>query len=112
MHKIIVNECMSFDGVAQSAGADEDTSHGIAHGGWHIPYMDDTALKWVAAYLAEAGGFLFGRRTYELLASYWPHAKLEEAAIAGPMNKLPKYVASTTLTPVLFRLMLDTAGIK
>lgn len=69
MHKIIVNECMSFDGVAQSAGADEDTSHGIAHGGWHIPYMDDTALKWVAAYLAEAGGFLFGRRTYELLAS-------------------------------------------
>jgi hypothetical protein len=43
---------------------------------------------------------------------YWPHAKLEEAAIAGPMNKLPKYVASTTLTPVLFRLMLDTAGIK
>jgi hypothetical protein len=45
MHKIIVNECMSFDGVAQSAGADEDTSHGIAHGGWHIPYMDDTALK-------------------------------------------------------------------
>jgi len=69
MHKIIVNECMSFDGVAQSVGADEDTSNGIAHGGWHIPYIDDTALKWVAAYLAEAGGFLFGRRTYELLAS-------------------------------------------
>jgi dihydrofolate reductase len=101
MRKIIVNEWMSFDGVVQSAGADDDTSNGFAHGGWHIPYMDDTAQKWVAAYLAEAGGFLFGRRTYELLASYWPHAKPEEAAIAEPLNMLPKYVASTTLTPPL-----------
>jgi dihydrofolate reductase len=101
MRKIIVNEWMSFDGVVQSAGADDDTSSGFAHGGWHIPYMDDTAVKWIAAYMAEAGGFLFGRRTYELLASYWPHAKPEEAPIAEPLNRSPKYVASTTLTPPL-----------
>jgi dihydrofolate reductase len=101
MRKIIVNEWMSLDGVVQSAGADDDTSNGFAHGGWHIPYMDDTAGKWIAAYLAEAGGFLFGRRTYELLASYWPHAKPEEAPIAGPLNRSPKYVASTTLRPPL-----------
>jgi len=63
--------------------------------------MDDTAGKWIAGYLAEAGGFLFGRRTYELLASYWPHAKPEEAPIAEPLNRSPKYIASTTLRPPL-----------
>jgi dihydrofolate reductase len=97
MRKVIVNEWMSFDGVVQSAGADDDTSNGFAHGGWHLPYFDETSQQWVAAGYAEAGGFLFGRRTYELLAGYWPHAKEEEAPVADPLNKLPKYVASTTL---------------
>ncbi len=101
MRKVIVNEWMSFDGVVQSAGADDDTSSGFAHGGWHLPYMDETAQKWVADGYAEAGGFLFGRRTYELLAGYWPNAKPEEAPVAEPLNKLPKYVASTTLRPPL-----------
>jgi dihydrofolate reductase len=97
MRKVIVNEWMSFDGVVQSAGADDDTSNGFAHGGWHLPYMDEAAQQWVADGYAEAGGFLFGRRTYELLAGYWPHAKPEEASVAEPLNNLPKYVASTTL---------------
>jgi dihydrofolate reductase len=101
MRKVIVNEWMSFDGVVQSAGADDDTSGGFAYGGWHIPYFDETAQEWVADGYADAGGFLFGRRTYELLASYWPHAKPEEAPVAEPLNKLPKYVASTTLEPPL-----------
>jgi dihydrofolate reductase len=97
MRKVIVNEWMSFDGVVQSAGADDDTSNGFAHGGWHLPYFDESSQQWVAAGYAEAGGFLFGRRTYELLVGYWPHAKKEEAPVADPLNKLPKYVASTTL---------------
>jgi dihydrofolate reductase len=97
MRKVIVNEWMSFDGVVQSGGADDDTSNGFAHGGWHLPYMDEAAQQWVADGYAEAGGFLFGRRTYELLAGYWPHAKPEEASVAEPLNNLPKYVASTTL---------------
>ena len=50
---------------------------------------------------AQASGFVFGRRTYELLAGYWPHANEEEAPVAEPLNRLPKYVASTTLEPPL-----------
>jgi dihydrofolate reductase len=99
MRKVIVNEWMSFDGVVQSAGADDDTSNGFAHGGWHIPYFDQTSQQWVTDGYAKAGGFLFGRRTYELLAGYWPHAKPEEAPVAEQLNRLPKYVASTTLEP-------------
>src|ERR671931_171966 len=49
MRKVIVNEFMSLDGVAQApGGADEDPSGGFAHGGWHMRYMEDEqAQQWV-----------------------------------------------------------------
>ena len=38
MRKVILNEFLSLDGVAQApGGADEDPSDGFAHGGWHMP---------------------------------------------------------------------------
>jgi dihydrofolate reductase len=103
MRKVIVNEFLSLDGVAQAPGGeDEDTSGGFAHGGWHMRYMEDeVAQKWVLAGLTEAGGFLLGRRTYEIFAAYWPNAPEEEQVVAEPLNTRPKYVASTTLTEPL-----------
>jgi dihydrofolate reductase len=98
MRRVVVNEWMTLDGVVQAPGtADEDTSGGFAHGGWHMAYFDDLSRNWVVEGYAGAGGFLLGRRTYELLASYWPHASEEEQVIAEPLNSLPKYVASRTL---------------
>jgi dihydrofolate reductase len=102
MGKVIVHTWMTLDGVAQAPGApEEDTSGGFEHGGWHLPYFDDTSRKWVADSYTTAGGFLFGRRTFESLAGYWPHASEEEQVIAEPLNTRPKYVASTTLTEPL-----------
>jgi dihydrofolate reductase len=103
MRKVIVNEFMSLDGVAQApGGADEDPSGGFAHGGWHMQYMEDElAQRWVLGSIVEAGGFLLGRRTYEIFAAYWPNASEEEQVIAEPLNAKPKYVASTTLTEPL-----------
>jgi len=102
MRKVIVNEFMSLDGVAQAPGAaDEDTTGGFEHGGWHLGYFDDISQKWVIENLTEAGGFVLGRRTYEIFAAYWPNAPEEEQVIAQPLNTLPKYVASTTLTDPL-----------
>jgi dihydrofolate reductase len=98
MRKVIVNEFMSLDGVVQAPGAaDEDTSGGFAHGGWHLRYFDDVSQKWVLDGIVEAGGFLLGRRTYEIFAAYWPNAPEEEQVIAEPLNTKPKYVASRTL---------------
>jgi hypothetical protein len=42
MRKVIVNEFMSLDGVAQApGGADEDPSGGFQHGGWHNDLVDE-----------------------------------------------------------------------
>jgi dihydrofolate reductase len=48
-----------------------------------------------------AGGFLLGRRTYDIFAGYWPNAPEETQLFAEPMNTKPKHVASTTLTEPL-----------
>lgn len=99
MRKIIVNEWMTLDGVVQAPGEpDEDKTGGFEHGGWHMPYFDDLSRGWVVENLTAAGGFLLGRRTYESLANHWPNAPEEEQILARPLNTLPKYVASTTLT--------------
>jgi dihydrofolate reductase len=60
-------------------------------------FMDDVSRPWVLGAIVDAGGFLLGRRTYEIFAAYWPNAPEEEQAIAEPLNTKPKWVASTTL---------------
>jgi dihydrofolate reductase len=102
MRKVVVVEWMTLDGVVQAPGhPDEDRDGGFEHGGWHLPYFDDTSREWVVQGYAEAGGFLFGRRTYQNLAAYWPNASEEEQVIAEPLNTKPKYVASRTLAEPL-----------
>ena len=102
MRKVVVNEWMSLDGVVQAPGAaDEDTTGGFQHGGWHLRYFEDLSQRWVVENLTEAGGFLLGRRTYEGFAAHWPNASEEEQVVAQPLNTKPKYVASRTLTEPL-----------
>ncbi len=102
MRKVIVTDWVSLDGVAQGPNsADEDTSNGFTHGGWHPQYFDDVSMKWTIDNVSGAGGYLFGRRTYEIFAAHWPNASEEEQALAEPLNTRPKYVASTTLTEPL-----------
>lgn len=98
MGRLIVDEWMSLDGVVQAPGGrQEDTSGGFEHGGWHLQYFDPESQQWVVDYLNDAGGFLFGRRTYRALSSYWPNASEEEQPVAEPLNSKPKYVVSSTL---------------
>ena len=42
-------------------------------------------------------GLVFGRKTYDLMAGYWPNAGDEPADTAAYMNDTPKYVFSRTL---------------
>ena len=91
MRRLIVNEFLSLDGVAQApGGAEEDTDGGFAHGGWHMQYMEDEPTQqWVLRSIVEAGGFLLGRRTYEIFAAFWPNAPEEEQVVAEPLNRKP-----------------------
>src|SRR4029450_1335593 len=102
MRKLIVHTWMTLDGVAQAPGGpEEDASGGFAHGGWAPPSCDDRSRPCVVQRCAAAGGFLFGSRTFESLAGYWPHASEEEQPTAEPLNTRPEYVASKTLTEPL-----------
>jgi len=98
MRKLIVSEFVTLDGVMQAPGGpDEDRSGGFEHSGWQMSYLDDAFGNFVIEGIAEAGGFVLGRKTYEIFAGYWPTAPDEEGAIRDPLNNLPKFVASKTL---------------
>jgi dihydrofolate reductase len=102
MRKVIADEWMTLDGVIQAPGQkDEDTTGGFQHGGWHVGYFDDIAQRRVVESVVKAGGFLLGRRTYEIFAAHWPNASEEEQVLAEPLNTKPKYVASRTLAKPL-----------
>lgn len=98
--RLVVQEFMSLDGVVQSPQyPDEDPSGGFTRGGWNMPYMDEDAMRWTVEGIGSADAFLFGRGTFEAFAKHWASAPPEQAPpdLAGPLNSLPKLVASTTL---------------
>jgi dihydrofolate reductase len=100
MRMLRVIEFLSLDGVMQAPGAaDEDTEGGFHHGGWQRPYFDDVLGATAAEGMAETDAYLFGRKTYEKMAAYWPTAA-EDDPYGRHMNSTPKYVASRTLQDV------------
>jgi dihydrofolate reductase len=102
MRKLVAAEFMTLDGVMQAPGSpDEDRSGGFDQGGWQLSYFDDVFARTIMEGLAETGGFLLGRRTYEIFAAHWPNAPDEQQILAEPLNTMPKYVASTTLAEPL-----------
>jgi dihydrofolate reductase len=93
MGKVIVMNQVTLDGVMQAPGRpDEDTREGFAHGGWAVPYSDETIVAKMGERMGEDRAFLFGRRTYEQLLTSWNQA-------GGPfkdaLNRTHKYVASS-----------------
>lgn len=100
MRMLRVIEFLSLDGVMQAPGApDEDTEGGFRLGGWQRPYFDDVLGAAAAEGMASTDAYLFGRKTYEKMAAYWPTAPSDDP-IAEHLNGTAKYVASKTLEAV------------
>jgi dihydrofolate reductase len=91
MGKIVVSENITLDGVIQDPSGDE----GFERGGWVGKVTDrEMAGKVLAEETLAAEAELYGRRTYEFLASRWPS---RSGALADRLNAMPKYVISSTL---------------
>jgi dihydrofolate reductase len=103
MRTLRVIEFLSLDGVMQAPGApDEDTEGGFRHGGWQRPYFDEVLGETTVEGMAETDTYLFGRKTYEKMAAYWPTAP-EHDPYAQHLNGAPKFVASRTLRTLEWR---------
>jgi dihydrofolate reductase len=86
MAKLIMWNLMTLDGFVE--GPNRDIS-------WHFDVWGEELERLSIDQLKSAGGLLFGRVTYQLMANHWPSATGE---VADLMNALPKYVFSRTLT--------------
>src|SRR6201989_969670 len=88
----------------------EDRVGGFEMGGWLVPYVDASTAAFAVEWIQQADGILLGRRSYEMLASYWPHVTDPVAVLPRHLNTLPKYVVSTTLTDPAWRPATVIAG--
>jgi dihydrofolate reductase len=97
--RLTTNSQVSVDGVFQANGGRHPVlDPGMERGGWARPLFDDEAMTFVNQCYQRADAFLFGRRTYDLFASYWGVRDDLDNPIVGALNTRPKYVASNTLT--------------
>ncbi|MDD3618227.1 MAG: dihydrofolate reductase family protein [Desulfobulbaceae bacterium] len=94
MRRVIVSNFMSLDGFFAGPGGELN---------WFV--WDDEMAEYVKAQFTEIDTLLFGRKTYQLMADYWPAAKPpeEDPVIIEAMNSLPKIVFSSTLNRAEWR---------
>jgi dihydrofolate reductase len=89
MRKLIVFNHVTLDGYFTDASGDMSWAH----------KQDAEWNAFVQENASGGGELLFGRITYELMASYWPtpHAIQNAAVVAEGINNTPKVVFSRTL---------------
>lgn len=95
MRRLIVFNSMSLDGYFVDKTGDMSWAH-----------SDDREWQAFVEGNAKGGGMLlFGRITYELMASYWPTpaAIASFPVVAKAMNELPKVVFTRTLADASWR---------
>jgi dihydrofolate reductase len=91
MGTLVVFNMISLDGYFVDDRGDMSWAHNPSEDAEWEAFVESNA---------KGGGLLvFGRITYELMASYWPtpHAMENDPIVAERMNSLPKLVFSRTL---------------
>ena len=98
--KLTTQTQVTVDGVMQGNGGatDEDRRNGFERGGWALGVGADETMTFITETYQRADAFLFGRRTYDIVAPYWGAMDPGSHPIADALNTTPKYLASTTIT--------------
>ncbi len=92
MRSVILWMQVSLDGYAEGP-----------HGAFDWPMVDEELNGFFVQELRQAGMFLYGRKVYEMMASFWPTADEQswatepQAAYARLWRPMPKIVFSNTL---------------
>ena len=89
MRKIIVSNPVSVDGFFEGTNKEID---------WFV--VEEEFFEYAREVLNSVDMILFGRVTYQMMASYWPNATDGDAVITHKMNHLTKIVFSKTLKQV------------
>lgn len=89
MRKVIVSNLISLDGYMEGQDGNLD---------WFV--VNDEFLEYSRNLFKEIDTMLWGRKTYQLMESYWPKVENDDPTITHNMNKLPKIVFSRTLDKV------------
>src|SRR5262245_18347892 len=95
MRNLNVSTLVTLDGVIQDPGGFPE----LAEGGWGNCYFDDEAQRYALEHLRESDAFRCGPVTYEVFKEFWAEDK--EGEDAQTLNRMRKFVASTTLTEPL-----------
>ena len=95
MRKLNVSTLVTLDGVIQDPGGFQE----LDEGGWGNRYFDEDAQTYALEHPRESDAFLSGRVTFEVFKEFWPQVK--EGEYAQTLNRMPKFVASRTLSEPL-----------
>ena len=94
MRRITVNNNVSLDGVMQAPmAADEDTRGAFPYGGWALADNDEVLGAEMTAGMGEGGAMLFGHRTYDSMAAFWPH-QTDGNPFTEYLNRAEKFVVT------------------
>jgi serine phosphatase RsbU (regulator of sigma subunit)/dihydrofolate reductase len=89
MRKLKIIEHISLDGVIQMNSSPDDD---FPYGDWTAPYRSPAGLQIVNEMYGKTCDVLLGRRTYDILASFWP--KAPKSPMADRLNAATKYVVT------------------
>jgi dihydrofolate reductase len=80
MRKLVMKMSLSLDGFVCDANGKND---------WIFKTGDEESLAWRVEKSSDAGLLIMGRKSFEMMAPYWPTAT---GPFAAPMNQIPKAV--------------------
>src|SRR5512135_1827066 len=90
--RLVSTAFLTLDGVIEGPGGDE---HRDGRNGWALRIQDQENQDWNLQQVLDASALLFGRKTYQIWAAFWPTAP--GGILKDRITELPKYVASRTL---------------